>query len=185
MINRPDLDPDEIMNSQQQKGYIERRGRYGVEFSKVDVYVNLNSDYDGICYSVRSRHQSDYGKVRAHIRDGYMAHVEFVVQEAGWRKSFNTGQKNPHAFARGNLYIVGGAENKLRELRADYGEAIARVQYDLALGAFIDADKGLPIKEAQHVALTQDGAFAAAPEYMAVKNTYGYKHLKNSHNRYK
>lgn len=64
---------------------------------KADVYRNLNKN----CFSLRSRHREDYGKVRHHADIVYMSDVEFIVQPYGRKKMKKESQKNVHAFARG------------------------------------------------------------------------------------
>jgi hypothetical protein len=151
---------------------------------KADIYVNLNHDeWDGPTYSVRSRETDNYGRVIDHIKSGVMSLDEFAVQEAGWRKAFNTGSKNVHAFARGVLYTKGDGEEKLLSAKASPSQNVVPVTYDLYLGAFISAVTGIPIRSGDAAVFTQKGLSVVNPHYGHVKNTYGYQHVRNSHGR--
>jgi len=61
---------------------------------KVEVYYNLHRHL----FSIRHK-----GKVIGHRRHVSLTDVKFAVQPAGRKKVLETGQKNVHAFVRGEL----------------------------------------------------------------------------------
>jgi len=66
---------------------------------KVDVYYNFHKK----CFSIRSREKENYGKVIGRTNKAQIAAPQFVVNEAGRKKVLKTGQKNVHAYVRGEL----------------------------------------------------------------------------------
>ena len=61
---------------------------------KVEVYYNLHRHL----FSIRHK-----GKVIGHRRYVSLSDVTFAVQPAGRKKVLETGQKNVHAFVRGDV----------------------------------------------------------------------------------
>jgi hypothetical protein len=67
---------------------------------KADVYRNLNTENK---FSIKSRESHNYGKVIDHKQLVVVKDVNFVVQDSGYERYKEEGQKNVHAFVRGNL----------------------------------------------------------------------------------
>ena len=63
---------------------------------KVEVYKNLRKQ----CYSIRQK-----GKVIGYALVLAMSNVDFVVQQGGRKRVLESGQKNVHAFLRGDIHL--------------------------------------------------------------------------------
>lgn len=61
---------------------------------RVEIYYNLHKNL----FSVRHK-----GKVIMHCHDAWVENATFVVRPAGNAKVRSTGQKNVHAFVRGDM----------------------------------------------------------------------------------
>ena len=70
---------------------------------KVEVYKNLRKQ----CYSVRQK-----GKVIGYALVLAMSNVDFVVQQGGRKRVLESGQKNVHAFLRGDIHLCKSDESK-------------------------------------------------------------------------
>ena len=79
----------------------------------VRVYYNLHNRL----WSVMCRTS---GKVIGHARWVHLRNVQFVVRQGGRKRVIETGRKNVHAFASGNLWRVDWV-NKLSPLCEAYG----------------------------------------------------------------
>lgn len=110
---------------------------------KVDVYFNLHT----YLWSVKDRKS---GLVTEHARVVYTSlPCSFVVRPAGHKKVLQTGQKNVHAFVRGDwLYTaddVDGWTQHLSEL-----DRMVKVSYNPFRGpSFYRKDTGQDITEAK------------------------------------
>ena len=78
----------------------------------VRVYYNLHNRL----WSVMCRTS---GKVIGHARWVHLRNVQFVVRQGGRKRVIETGRKNVHAFASGNLWRVAWV-NQLSPLCAAY-----------------------------------------------------------------
>ena len=70
---------------------------------KVEVYKNLRKQ----CYSIRQK-----GKVIGYALVLAMSNVDFVVQQSGRKRVLESGQKNVHAFLRGDIHLCKSDESK-------------------------------------------------------------------------
>ena len=70
---------------------------------KVEVYKNLRKQ----CYSIRHK-----GKVVGYALVIAMSNVDFVVQQGGRKRVLESGQKNVHAFLRGDIHLCKSDESK-------------------------------------------------------------------------
>ena len=70
---------------------------------KVEVYKNLRKQ----CYSIRQK-----GKVIGYALVLAMSNVDFVVQQGGRKRVLESGQKNVHAFLRGDIHLCESDESK-------------------------------------------------------------------------
>lgn len=106
---------------------------------RVDVYRNLKKD----CLSIKSMQQPHYGKVVAYMDFVYMKDCKFVVQDSGLDRARETGDRNVHAFVRGEIISP--------DLLSCDEDGFILIQYDLFdFGGFVDS-KGREIKSADHV----------------------------------
>ena len=71
---------------------------------KVEVYKNLRKQ----CFSIRQK-----GKVIGYALVLAMSNVEFVVQQGGRKRVLESGQKNVHAFLRGDIHLCDTYKSKI------------------------------------------------------------------------
>ena len=99
---------------------------------RVEVYYNLHKNL----FSVRHK-----GKVIHHLYNVTLENVTFAVQAAGNAKARTTGQKNVHAFVRGDMVAVGDTE----------GEAVTYSPYKYT--TFVDKATEAPRYAAKRVTM--------------------------------
>ncbi len=111
----------------------------------VEVYRNVNKK--GVTYSIRQN-----GYVVAHADELTILNAEFIVQKAGNKKVRKTGQKNVHAWVRGDLVdkLEPSENSKLRQ----------RVVYNPRKHEAFIVKKGcIPVKYAPCVVLNGQGVY--------------------------
>lgn len=98
------------------------------------------------CYSVRLNK-----KVVAHVRAIRLENVEFVVSEAGRQRVLRTGQKNVHAFMRGDVV-----------LQLPIPKFWSRVSYNPFKGPYFTTSYGsMELKFASHACAWADDKYHA------------------------
>lgn len=114
---------------------------------RVEAYRNLRRN----AYSVRALEGRDKGRVILHKERLKVVDADLIVQEAGNRKVRETGQKNVHAFVRGEMAIGDDAVVPEGSNRMSYNP------YENV--SFVDSDTGMEIGYARSVYLTEGGVF--------------------------
>ena len=90
---------------------------------RVRVHRNLNRGG----YSVISWEGSSKGLVVAHCKEIALHNVTFIVQMSGWKKFWDSGVKNVHAFIEGNYQPSRGEESSAtsKGVRVTYNPALS------------------------------------------------------------
>jgi hypothetical protein len=127
---------------------------------KADVYRCLKDHKK--TWSIRSRETEDYGIVRTRAEGVKMRNVEFVVQDAGYKKAKEEGIRNVHAFARGRVLYT----TEDRELGPFPSSAnVVKVRYTMKHPFFTDGRQLRKIESAECATFYPDGeCIALGPE---------------------
>jgi len=127
---------------------------------KADVYRCLKDHKK--TWSIRSREPEDYGIVRTHAEGVKMKGIEFVVQNAGYKKAAEEGIRNVHAFARGRVLYT----TEERELTPFPSSAnVMEVRYTMKHPFFTDVRQIRKITGAECATFYPDGkCIALEPE---------------------
>lgn len=133
---------------------------------RIQVYRNLRDR----CYSVVSLDRGmRFGQVVEHVTYAHVFMPTFVVQKAGHRKVLLTGQKNVHAFIRGENYhrAIRLTKNPdeffiVSEItgQTTYVKRIPVTYNPLMRDYFYNPETGDRVDEAVSADLTQTGVFA-------------------------
>lgn len=127
---------------------------------KVDVYRCLDGHKP--TWTIKSREPESYGRVVAHEDTALVARPEFVVQKSGHDRMVDTGQRNVHAFVRGEW----ANEMPFPVQPSD----VMRVRYEQDFPFFTDWNQTRRVKSADFARCFEDGTCTAiAPDTSSIE----------------
>lgn len=123
------------------------------QHERVSVYRNLHEDKLSICVG---------GLVHGHSKIVMLKDVEFVVQSKGNKRVNSTGQKNVHAYVKGN--IVNGNDSLILDVEELYANmeqlGYTRVYYNpYKVDSFVIYDTLEPVYKADEAFVIMDRVY--------------------------